>query len=363
MVSSVLPVNFTFASQTAAGERFPQSIIASSSIETSPHLLNLKATQQGDAEPKKASGFDLDMTNVLTAQINSQIYVLVTDSSLRVTEAKVRTVSDQLIDLVPSTATSQTSNAFSLANIPVGVYTLDVITQKGNTKAAYEGILVISQQPTIVINETIKNVINQEINQDTRIDIDTKIIFKNKKCSNKSGSSGLGYPYERRTECEYEEWQECKNKGIGNTDRCETLNEMFFDDCDIPGVTNKKECDDYWNSIGKPPEKCPPGQAGTPPNCKPVNSCGCPIGADCPDMVCEPGQPPPTARPPPFFSISPPTPPPTPPPGEEPIQPFVQEPPGEEPPSDDGDNGDGNGGDGDGGGEDGGDGGGGEVEG
>jgi hypothetical protein len=28
-----------------------------------------------------------------------------------------------------------------------GVYTPDVITQKGNTKAAYEGILVIGQQP------------------------------------------------------------------------------------------------------------------------------------------------------------------------------------------------------------------------
>jgi hypothetical protein len=26
-------------------------------------------------------------------------------------------------------------------------YTLDVITQKGNTKAAYEGILVVGQQP------------------------------------------------------------------------------------------------------------------------------------------------------------------------------------------------------------------------
>jgi hypothetical protein len=53
-------------------------------------------------------------------------------------------VSDQLIDLVPSSQ----ANAFSLTNLPVGVYTLDVMTQKGNAKAAYEGILVISQQPT-----------------------------------------------------------------------------------------------------------------------------------------------------------------------------------------------------------------------
>ena len=108
------------------------------------------------------------MTNVVAAQINSQVLVFVTDSSVRVVEAKVRTVSDQLIDLVPSSQ----ANAFSLANLPVGVYTLDVMTQKGNAKAAYEGILVISQQPTTVINETIRNIINQEINQNTRVDID-----------------------------------------------------------------------------------------------------------------------------------------------------------------------------------------------
>jgi hypothetical protein len=108
------------------------------------------------------------MTNVVAAQINSQVLVFVTDSSVRVLEAKVRTVSDQLIDLVPSSQ----ANAFSLANLPVGVYTLDVITQKGNAKAAYEGILVISQQPATVISETTRNVINQEINQNTRFVID-----------------------------------------------------------------------------------------------------------------------------------------------------------------------------------------------
>jgi hypothetical protein len=38
--------------------------------------------------------------------------------------------------------------------------------------------LVISQQPTTIINETTKQIINQEINQNSRVDIDTKIIFK-----------------------------------------------------------------------------------------------------------------------------------------------------------------------------------------
>jgi hypothetical protein len=90
------------------------------------------------------SGFSLDTTNTLTAQLNSQLLVFVTDSSVQVVEAKVTTASDQLINLIPSTQ----ANAFSLANLPAGVYTLDVITQKGNTKAAYEGILVLGQTPT-----------------------------------------------------------------------------------------------------------------------------------------------------------------------------------------------------------------------
>ena len=52
------------------------------------------------------------------------------------------------------------------------------MTQKGNAKAAYEGILVISQQPTTIINETTRNVINQEINQNTRVDTDIRIVFR-----------------------------------------------------------------------------------------------------------------------------------------------------------------------------------------
>ncbi|HKG31688.1 MAG TPA: carboxypeptidase-like regulatory domain-containing protein [Nitrososphaeraceae archaeon] len=165
--------------QQSSNRRLPPSIIAASTTDTTPHALNLKATQQGeDGQPKKISGYEIDLTNVVTAQINSQVLVFATDSSLQVTGAKIRTVSGQLIDLVPLTTTQ--ANAFSIAGLPLGVYTLDIITQKGNTKAAYEGILVISQQPTTVINETTKNVINQEINQNTRIDTDIRIVFRDK---------------------------------------------------------------------------------------------------------------------------------------------------------------------------------------
>jgi hypothetical protein len=175
-------------------QQLPESVIVASSTDSTPHALKLIATQQGeDGQPKRVSGFKIDLTNVVTAQINSQVLVFATDSSLQVTGAKIRTVSGQLIDLIPSTTTR--TNAFSVAGFPVGVYTLDIITQKGNTKAAYEGVLVISQQPTTVINENTKNVINQEINQKAKdTDNDVKVIFKEKDDDDDNGDD-KGNPY------------------------------------------------------------------------------------------------------------------------------------------------------------------------
>ena len=67
-----------------SNQQFPESIIAASSTDTTPHALKLRATQQGeDGQPKKVSGFKIDLTNVVTAQINSQVLVFATDSSLQ----------------------------------------------------------------------------------------------------------------------------------------------------------------------------------------------------------------------------------------------------------------------------------------
>ena len=33
----------------------------------------------------------------------------------------------------------------------------------------------------------------------------------NDKCSNKIGSAGMGFPYEKKTECEKQEWDECRD--------------------------------------------------------------------------------------------------------------------------------------------------------
>jgi hypothetical protein len=132
LISLVIPLNLTFA-QTEG--QFPQSIIASSSTDTTPHLLELKGTQQGGIETR-INGFSLDTTNAIGAQANSQLLVLVTDSALRVSEAKARTASNQVFNLPPTT--SQQASAFSLANLPGGVYTLDVITQKDDAKQHME---------------------------------------------------------------------------------------------------------------------------------------------------------------------------------------------------------------------------------
>ena len=72
---------YTFA-QGQPSNQFPQSIIAFSNVDTTPHVLELKAIQQGDEEPRKVSGFNLDVANTVTAQINSQILLFVTDSSV-----------------------------------------------------------------------------------------------------------------------------------------------------------------------------------------------------------------------------------------------------------------------------------------
>ena len=67
--------------QGQPSNQFPQSIIAFSNTDTTPHALELKGIQQGDAEPRKVSGFSLDRTNTVTAQINSQVLVFVKDNT------------------------------------------------------------------------------------------------------------------------------------------------------------------------------------------------------------------------------------------------------------------------------------------
>src|SRR5215216_1200156 len=73
IISSSSHVYAQQQSQESSNQQFPKSIIAASSTDTTPHALKLRATQQGeDGQPKKVSGFKIDLTNVVTAQINSK---------------------------------------------------------------------------------------------------------------------------------------------------------------------------------------------------------------------------------------------------------------------------------------------------
>jgi hypothetical protein len=151
IVSLLVPAGIAFAQSQTTVDQFPESIIASSSTDATPRLLELRAIQQAGTTTQEVSGFNLDSANTVNAQINSQLLLFVTDELVSIIEAKVRTAaSDQFLDLVPLTTTPQATNTFSLANLPAGEYTLDVIAQEGSAKAAYEGILVIDQEPTTV---------------------------------------------------------------------------------------------------------------------------------------------------------------------------------------------------------------------
>ncbi|MGA7542810.1 MAG: hypothetical protein WBW34_07080 [Nitrososphaeraceae archaeon] len=83
----------------------------------------------------------------------------------------------------------------------------------------------------------------------------------NDKCSNKIGSAGMGFPYEKKTECEKQEWDECRDdrdNGIKWDDRCKEPNEGFFDDCE--GYANMEECDEAWYTPPICDLDTPPGE-------------------------------------------------------------------------------------------------------
>jgi hypothetical protein len=124
-----------------AQETFPDNIFASTS-QTQLHELVLKATQE-NGRTNTVSGFNVDLTNVITVPSGSELAIFTTDSALSINEAKLKTTTDAFIDLA-----KRSHSSFSLAGHPSGVYTIDVIAQKGTASAAYEGILVLGQEPT-----------------------------------------------------------------------------------------------------------------------------------------------------------------------------------------------------------------------
>jgi hypothetical protein len=134
-------------------ESFPDNIFASTN-QAQLHELLLKATEE-NGQINSVPGFSLDLTNVISIPANSKLDIFTTDNALSINEAKVQSNTNSVIDLV-----KQGQNSFSLAGFPPGVYTVDIVTQKGNSRAAYEGILVLGQEPT---NPQTRTVIEQQI--------------------------------------------------------------------------------------------------------------------------------------------------------------------------------------------------------
>ena len=136
------------------------------------HELPLKAMNT-NGQVSKVSGFKIDMAKVALIRPSSpNINAFSNDPSLTMVGAKLR-ANEQGIDL------QGTTNTYSLAGLAQGVYTLDVIAQKGNNQGAYETILVIGP----AITPQIQNVVQQKIVQETRVDVDSEIIFENPKPS------------------------------------------------------------------------------------------------------------------------------------------------------------------------------------
>ena len=146
----------------AQSQVFPNSIFASSS-QAQLHELLLKTTQENGLT-NSVTGFKVGLTNVISIPANSELAIFTTDGSLTINEAKVKSSSDSYIDLV-----KQSQNSFSLSGVPAGVYTFDVIAQKGSARAAYEGILVLGEDPT---NTQTRTIIEQQIVKESDDDDD-----------------------------------------------------------------------------------------------------------------------------------------------------------------------------------------------
>jgi hypothetical protein len=222
----------------------------------------LKATNE-NGKTKKVSDFQMNADNVLYIKVGDTV-----------------TVKDK-VDFTKAITTDGnnnqkvigiTSNGLDFTGYTQGVSTLDVVVDDDR---AYEAIIVIGQQTKEVVDKEITRINNKYVT-----DISFKTVLKfpdngyDDKCSSKLGSAGLDFPYDKKTQCEKEEYDQCEEdekNGLAETDRCDELEEGFFDDCE--GFANQKECDEQWNK----------------PKPKPIeyNSCGCPIGELCPAVECD----------------------------------------------------------------------------
>lgn len=128
--------------------QFPSSIMTRTSLSTELNPLILKAIQSGNGQIFNVGGFKQDFTNVIITQNNSQLNIF---SFETIEKAKIKTSTlKNMLDLQRTGF-----NSFYIDNLATGIYTLDVVVDRGNTKAAYEGILVMGQITQEVLQKEI----------------------------------------------------------------------------------------------------------------------------------------------------------------------------------------------------------------
>ena len=234
---------------TSEGQQAIQdSIIVTTNVDPTPHILKLKALQDAEQQNTiRVSGFQVDTSNVISAPINSQLIVFPTDPLMSVMEVKVRLAAGEFLNLSPSPG--QQRNTFSLANLPLGIYTLDIITQKESQKGAYEGLLVISNSNSLPLDPAL---IQEQI---TKTSYDVDIIFKTvsdkKKGNDPCNYYGLNI-CDGNGDCDSERfdcWSECKDGSTAVTGQC-------------PGDDDK----DCWDN-GEPNGKCDEDNSEDLPEC------------------------------------------------------------------------------------------------
>ena len=195
------------------------SIIVTTNVDPTPHILKLKALQDAEQQSTiRVSGFKVDTGNVISAPINSQLIVFPTDPLMSVMEAKVKLATGEFLNLSPSLG--QQHNTFSLTNLPVGIYTLDIVTQKESQKGAYEGLLVISTGNSLPLDPAL---IQDQISKAYYdVDIIFKTISDKKKGNDPCNYYGLNI-CDKNGDCDSERfdcWSECKDGSTAVTGQC-----------------------------------------------------------------------------------------------------------------------------------------------
>jgi hypothetical protein len=280
ILSFTLVLVVSLAMQTSASGQVGFKVFVTDDDVT--RELDLKATEGQNGQINQVSGFAIKPGSVVQINQNENLAVFTsTNEPDRIEKVKVTDQTGELIEL-----TKVGGNEWSLQGLGNGVYLLDVIVNiPEGGKGAYETVLVI-----LAPNEQVKDT-TQVIKQVVKVD--TQIIFKDKD-KNKSKPDLRKIcafnPEDKR--CTPDPKKGCP-PGFGTNEAgqcfplgpCPSGYHRANDDETGRCVPEKdlKQCED--GSWAHKTDLCPGDEEPIPT--PPVDSCGCPLGENCPDVVCD----------------------------------------------------------------------------